>query len=236
MTKSHTFIDAASSGNLNKLFELMVDPEKFDIDAQDDRHKRYDGKTALIAAAEAGHAKVVSLLLNCKADITKPDNLKRTAIYVAAEGNHLEVMRLLVQPRDMNEAEKIQMIIKTELAKAIISAKNIEIIKVLVTHGAKINKDELESAVLLQDSPFKSSVIPLLLNAGAEVTDDLIRLNRFVGPLSKDVIENTLKQHVTARQEALRSFFLENLWKKSTGTTNLVNLIDEYAHPSFKPL
>lgn len=57
----------------------------------------YGQRTALHAAAEAGHEAVVQLLLQRKASVTATDKLRKTPLHIAAQCGNLAAVQLLVQ-------------------------------------------------------------------------------------------------------------------------------------------
>jgi ankyrin repeat protein len=60
---------------------------------------RFDGKTALQAAAERGHVDTVRVLLENNAAVNAPPAADggRTALQAAAEGGHIDTVRVLLQ-------------------------------------------------------------------------------------------------------------------------------------------
>jgi ankyrin repeat protein len=57
---------------------------------------RIEEKTALLLAADEGHADVVQVLLNRKADVNTRNRNGQTPLMLAAAGGHLEVVRALL--------------------------------------------------------------------------------------------------------------------------------------------
>ncbi|XP_064909402.1 ankyrin repeat domain-containing protein 29 isoform X5 [Columba livia] len=81
---------AARKGNL-ALLQLLLNSGRVDVDCKDS-----DGGTALLAACQYGHAKVVETLLKHGANIHDQLYDGASAIFLAAQGGYLDVIRLLL--------------------------------------------------------------------------------------------------------------------------------------------
>lgn len=83
---------AASSGNIWLVRMICSKPDKWYAAL---KAQTYEGKTALMYAAERGHLEVCELLANSEARISTNDG--KTALMFASEGGHSSVVRLLCQ-------------------------------------------------------------------------------------------------------------------------------------------
>ncbi|KAJ8776570.1 hypothetical protein J1605_015159 [Eschrichtius robustus] len=81
---------AARRGNL-ALLRLLLNSGRVDVDCKDS-----DGGTALLAASQYGHMKVVETLLKHGANIHDQLYDGATALFLAAQGGYLDVIRLLL--------------------------------------------------------------------------------------------------------------------------------------------
>jgi uncharacterized protein len=69
---------------------------KYATEGFDVNEKTKQGKTALILASAAGHAKVVEALLDLGADVQAHDNNGATALILAATEGHADVVKILL--------------------------------------------------------------------------------------------------------------------------------------------
>ena len=69
---------------------------KYAVEGFDVNEKTKQGKTALILASAAGHAKVVEALLDLGADIQAQDNNGATALILAATEGHADAVKILL--------------------------------------------------------------------------------------------------------------------------------------------
>lgn len=88
-TINQKFIDAASSGNVQKTCVLL------DAGA-DINHQDYDGRSAIHLAAAGGHESVVTLLLQKGIAINSVDKYGHTPLSDAIEGNMKSVVNILI--------------------------------------------------------------------------------------------------------------------------------------------
>lgn len=71
----------------------LVGPVAAEVDG---RRTDFNGGTALLRAAYAGHCVVVRLLLTRKARVNAPDNEQLTPLHCAAMAGHTEVLEVLI--------------------------------------------------------------------------------------------------------------------------------------------
>ena len=89
---AQTLGEAAARGDATELARLLACyPREDDVNARD-----HDGAAALHAAAEAGHAAAVDLLVDKRADVALRTHYDDTALHLAARQGHLAAARLLV--------------------------------------------------------------------------------------------------------------------------------------------
>ncbi|KAJ5738028.1 hypothetical protein N7493_001183 [Penicillium malachiteum] len=105
-----------------------------DVDA------KFNGQTALQAAAEGGHLKVLQALLAAKADvnIAPTSNNGRTALQAAAEGGHLEVVQALLAAKADINAAPAEFDGRTAL-QAAAEGGHLEVVQALLVAKADIN-------------------------------------------------------------------------------------------------
>jgi len=85
-----SLVSAAGSGNLSAVGSLLA--QRVDIN----HSNLYQGKTALMQAAENGKTEVLKLLIRKNANLEKVDYDGRTALMLAARSNSLESMKILL--------------------------------------------------------------------------------------------------------------------------------------------
>ncbi|OAM05710.1 MAG: hypothetical protein TV41_06320 [Wolbachia endosymbiont of Dactylopius coccus] len=94
----HLLLDAARSGNLDKITDLLNSGANIEA-------KEKDGKTPLYLAAREGHLYAVKSLLNKGANIEAIENDKWTPLHTAAYHGKLDVVKLLVERNANIEAK-----------------------------------------------------------------------------------------------------------------------------------
>ena len=86
---AQTLGEAAARGDATELARLLARyPREDDVNARD-----HDGAAALHAAAEAGHAAAVDLLVDKRADVALRTHYDDTALHLAARQGHLAAAR-----------------------------------------------------------------------------------------------------------------------------------------------
>ena len=86
-------LDAARAGNTDEVLGLVNRP----TDPADVNGASNDGSTAIIVAAEKGHAATVAALAEAGAAVDAGDSLGWTPLHFAAINGHAECARVLVQ-------------------------------------------------------------------------------------------------------------------------------------------
>jgi hypothetical protein len=152
---------AAANGNIDNVKSLLS--QGADVNAIDE-DSTWE-KTALFAAAEAGHNKVVSYLLSKGADVSLANAAETTPLRVAAYKGHAEVIQLLLEA-GANPEEDTDYYQRSPFVWAILGAKNgntvnyISVLKILREYGAKCHRTFIhpvdDSIVNLADSAIKS--------------------------------------------------------------------------------
>jgi len=165
-----------------------------DVNAKDD----WDGSTPLHAAADEGHTDVVRLLISKGAEINAQNDEGATALHKALFWGHKSVVELLVASgADVNAKDQDGI---TPLHEAVLSdylwcvdeiieANNtdvgaeykilekiiIDIVKLLITHGADVNAEDNYGGTPLHDAVLWGyrDVAELLITNGADVNKEL---------------------------------------------------------------
>jgi len=137
------------------------------------------GESPLVSALDCGNVEVVNLLVSAGADvnfITGDENYSSTplitAIYCEAgitDGAIISMVRtLLLAGADPQAGSIYEGEIETPL-EAAMTRKSIELIQLLLDHGARINEGSLVRAVRCD-----VEIVKLLLNSGGQVTESVI--------------------------------------------------------------
>jgi uncharacterized protein len=164
---------AARIGDTNKVTELLG--KGVDINGKASRGAgEASGQTALIAAAEAGHADMVRLLLTKGANVNVRHEAGGTALTAAAGRGHLEIVKELLKARA--DANVIVGNIHGMLYTALMFAMNsnnekwLEIIDEMITAGAEVNpKGFALSPLRLIIDEDKPSMLQPLVQRGAKL-------------------------------------------------------------------
>ncbi|KJZ70270.1 hypothetical protein HIM_10351 [Hirsutella minnesotensis 3608] len=136
---------------------------------------RYNGRTALQAAAERGHALIVRRLLELGADVNAPPSPTGgySALQAAAGNGFMEVTRILLDHGADVNAPRARYKGYTALEGACL-AKNLHIVEVLIEAGADIHARALHAAA----EKGHVEIIRRLLQAGAQVNAFEIKSGR----------------------------------------------------------
>jgi len=95
-----------------------------------------DGRTALFAAAEAGHLECAKLLVQAGADADHVAHLGFSPLFSAASAGHTEIARLLL--REGADVDRVDDRDYTPIYCASM-AKSLECVRLLTEHGATLN-------------------------------------------------------------------------------------------------
>ncbi|PNP84089.1 hypothetical protein FNYG_02777 [Fusarium nygamai] len=164
--KAHDLVRAAVRSGSHEVVRILVEAgAKLEMEAEDEQ-------SPLSLAAANGLVECVRVLLEHKAD---PDanSSYGTALYAAVEKEHLDVVRLLLE-HDPKPSMDIAPPNKDSLFIRAICTGNIELVSLLIKHGAKIDYvDPLES---FNKSPLSRAVregnldmVKLLIDNGADI-------------------------------------------------------------------
>ena len=180
-------ICSASSGNAKVLNLLMRAYPKLDSWKN----------SALIAAVQYGHAKVVKILLNKGAHVDYKDSEGATPLIIASRNNNFEIVKLLIKKgADVNARDTLG----TTALMFAARNNNIEIANQLIVEGAHIDeKDDVGTGALMYAAyQNNSDVSQLLVNRGADIN---LQDNKGATPLiiavqnnCKDVVKFLLNQ------------------------------------------
>ena len=107
------------------------------------RGKDKNGATALMVAAQAGHAEVVKVLLENGADVNATDGEGSTGLMYAAKHGHLATAKLLLERGADVNAETANIEGRWTALKEAAWGGNAGVVKLLIEKGADVNvKDE----------------------------------------------------------------------------------------------
>lgn len=163
--------EAAEMGNLTPGIFDFLKQHGSNINAA----KSNSGTTALMIAAENGHDEVCRLLIEKGADVNISDQLGDSALSIAASNGRSNLCALLIEHgADVNKpgafgeglletaaqrghAQTLELLFKhaakpnpfltNGLLRRSIEENQIEVCKVLVNHGAKLSKDDIDDAL-----------------------------------------------------------------------------------------
>ncbi|KAI1022042.1 hypothetical protein LB504_007370 [Fusarium proliferatum] len=165
-SKAHDLVRAAVRSGSHEVVGILLEAgAKLEMDAKDEQ-------SPLSLAAANGFVECVRVLLDHKAD---PDanNSYGTALYAAVEKEHLDIVRFLLE-RDPKPSMDIAPPYKDSLFIRAICTGNVELVSLLIKHGAKIDYvDPLDS---FNKSPLSRAVregnldiVKLLVDNGADI-------------------------------------------------------------------
>ena len=122
----------------------------------------------LLASAYAGNSAVIEALLNAGGDVRYSDKRGWTAVVLAARtGDRDLVQQLLDAGGEVNGGNAEQLSPGTPLMQAA-WASDVETVKLLLSRGAASNQRSLDTALIFAATHGSSSLIKLLLAAGAD--------------------------------------------------------------------
>jgi len=171
---------ALSYGKRWEVAKVIIQSPRVDIDK---RGTKVDGfgneweRTPLLIAAENGQTEIVDLLLKKGADINARDRTNgaplsqgNSALILAAAMNHLDTVQLLLA-----QAKKPDVLLKEREGKTAfwfaVANENLEMVKLLYSHGSKINLPDKTGASVLTTTVLhkKYDVLDFLVSNGADI-------------------------------------------------------------------
>ena len=159
MTPLHVAASLGRTDIARLLIEKGADPDVLSL----------YGHTAASVASEKGHAGVVRLLLDSKADIEAGST--RTPLHFAAYEGHAEVAKLLLEANASTEArDRFE---HTVLMGAADRSNREDVVRLLLEHGADVkarSKEMQFTALHFAAAKGFSGIVALLLNAGGDPT------------------------------------------------------------------
>lgn len=163
--KSIALVHMAASGNIEKVKDYIRDPSVH-LDYIDSSNR-----TALIAAAGKGHAKVVKLLLSAGVKIDKMNRGTLTALKSAILSGNARVVKVLIDAgANIEHMDKDRM---TLLMRAII-CNELEIVNILLDGGADINAEDDHGYTPLMHAADNVEMVQLLLDHAASSGIDVV--------------------------------------------------------------
>ena len=157
------FIAAAADNQLEFVQETLTsNPEIV-------HEKDWDGLTALIPAASAGHVDICRYLVEHGSDVNIADKDGITALMEASIMGHLPVVELLLQKGATLDATANSGVTALWLAA---SEGQVAIVQYLITQGANIGNTRNDGITALMSSSIGGhyDVVQLLVQSGADVT------------------------------------------------------------------
>ena len=171
---------ALSYGKRWEVAKVIIQSSRVDIDK---RGTKVDGfgneweRTPLLIAAENGQTEIVDLLLKKGADINARDRTNgaplsqgNSALILAAAMNHLDTVQLLLA-----QAKKPDVLLREREGKTAfwfaVENENLEMVKLLYSHGSKINLPDKTGASVLTTTVLhkKYDVLDFLVSKGADI-------------------------------------------------------------------
>ena len=153
---------AAFNGH-DTVLDLLFDHESFDLEASDK-----EDRTALIWAAELGHERVTSLLLEKGADMNVPGRYYGNALHTASYRGHESIVQLLLDKGADINAQRGPY---GNALQAASSRGHESVVQLLLTRGAHINAQGglYGKALQAASEGGHKLVVQLLLDKGADI-------------------------------------------------------------------
>ncbi len=171
---------ALSYGKRWEVAKVLIQSPRVDIDK---RGTKVDGfgneweRTPLLIAAENGQTEIVDLLLKKGADINARDRTNgaplsqgNSALILAAAMNHLDTVQLLLA-----QSKKPNILFQEREGKTAfwfaVENENLEMVKLLYSHGSKVNLPDKTGASVLTTTVLhkKYDVLDFLVSKGADI-------------------------------------------------------------------
>ncbi|KAJ9414194.1 ankyrin repeat-containing domain protein [Fusarium oxysporum] len=164
--KAHDLVRAAVRSGSHEVVGILLEAgAKVEMDAEDEQ-------SPLSLAAANGLLECVRVLLDHKAD-PNANSSAGTALYAAVEKEHLDIVRFLLE-HDPKPSMDIAPLYKDSLFIRAICTENIDLVSLLIKHGAKI--DYVDPLDAFNKSPLSRAVregnldmVKLLVENGADV-------------------------------------------------------------------
>ncbi|MBA8667592.1 ankyrin repeat domain-containing protein [Holosporaceae bacterium 'Namur'] len=136
------------------------------IDAEDAFHSNRNGRSALIAAAEKGHTKIVKILLDAGANISDTQ-YGNTALMLATINGHIEIVKILLEKerklRKEINIDRIVFLASTNGHKKIVEMLIEEVTNINIT-----NEDRNTGLIIASGKGYKE-IVEMLLEAKADI-------------------------------------------------------------------
>ena len=186
-------------------FEVVA---RIDEGAQPDGFVDENGVSALIAAANQGHAEVVEVLLDAGADPDRQAPKGSSALMAASGEGHVHVVCLL-----LDGGANPDLLNKTGVSALIwaCSKGNVDVVRVLLERGAKINHADHAGVTALMAASVLGhvEVVRLLLEHGAR-TDLVDRSARTALDFAQRKAVSKMEAKKTMQKEATARLLLEH--------------------------
>jgi ankyrin repeat protein len=134
---AHDFYQSLWKGDFTNIFErIKQDPKIVN-------QPLWTGDTPILVAAESGHPDVVELLLTNHADINVRGRFGETPLHYAVNKGDAKTAEVLLKYKaDINATDD------SHIPPIVYSYRNVEVIKVLLAHGADINANVTHNSLL----------------------------------------------------------------------------------------
>ncbi|PKN19712.1 MAG: hypothetical protein CVU71_04890 [Deltaproteobacteria bacterium HGW-Deltaproteobacteria-6] len=171
---------ALSYGKRWDVAKAIIQSSRADVNKRGTREDGFGNtweRTPLLIAAENGQTEIVDLLLKKGADINARDRTNgaplsqgNSALILAAAMNHPDTVRLLLA-----QAKKPDVLLKEREGKTAfwfaVANENLEMVKLLYSHGSKINLPDKTGASVLTTTVLhkRHDVLDFLVKNGADI-------------------------------------------------------------------
>ena len=159
-----SFVDRAAAGDKVVVRDFLESGMKPDVTSK-------EGKTPLIAAAEAGRLEIVELLLQSGAHVNATDHTKsrNTALILAAAAGQTEVVRVLIAKGAEKNARDAKTGMNPLLSACMRGSRDVA--KVLLDSGARVDDADNDgrTALIWASMSGRADLIKMLLEKGADL-------------------------------------------------------------------